>query len=106
MSIWLSLMIGRRWRPQVYSVMKTRVVVTPRVQGYYREHCRPTGPFLQGAAAHRQGGHPLMTPPSPPPRSLKRAKFDNLALVPASLLPFKATWQQLANELPTGSTLI
>jgi hypothetical protein len=47
-----------------------------------------------------------MTPPSPPPRSLKRAKFDNLALVPASFLPFKATWQQLANELPTGSTLI
>ena len=47
-----------------------------------------------------------MTPPSPPPRSLQRAKFDNLALVPASLLPFKATWQQLANELPAGSTLI
>ena len=41
-----------------------------------------------------------------PPRTLKRAKFDNLALVPASLLTYKATWQQLANELPVGSTLI
>jgi hypothetical protein len=47
-----------------------------------------------------------MTTPSPPPAALKRAKFDNLALVPASLLPFKATWQQMANELPIGSTLI
>ena len=47
-----------------------------------------------------------MTTPVPPPRTLKRAKFDNLALVPASLLPFKATWQRMANELPIGSTLI
>lgn len=41
-----------------------------------------------------------------PPRAVKRAKLDNLALVPASLLPCKAQWQQLANELPSGSTLI
>ena len=47
-----------------------------------------------------------MTTPVPSPRALKRAKFDNLALVPASLLPFKVTWQRMANELPTGSTLI
>ncbi len=47
-----------------------------------------------------------MMPPSPLPGTLKRAKFDNLALVPASLLPFKAAWQQIANELPIGSTLI
>jgi hypothetical protein len=26
--------------------------------------------------------------------------------VPASLLPFKATWQRIADELPTGSILI
>jgi hypothetical protein len=47
-----------------------------------------------------------MMPPSPPTRTLKRATSDNLALVPASLLPFKAAWQRLANELPIGSTLI
>ena len=32
--------------------------------------------------------------------------LDNVALVPASLLPYKAQWQQLANELPRGSVLI
>jgi hypothetical protein len=31
---------------------------------------------------------------------LPRARFDSLALVPASLLPFKVTWQRLASELP------
>ena len=42
------------------------------------------------------------------PRALHRrtVKLDNLALVPASLLPYKAQWQQLANELPTGSVLV
>ena len=47
-----------------------------------------------------------MMPPTPLPRTLTRAKVDNLVLVPASLLPFKAAWQQIANELPTGSALI
>ena len=47
-----------------------------------------------------------MTPPSPPPRTPKRATFDNLVLLPASLLPFKVTWQRITNELPTGSILI
>lgn len=37
---------------------------------------------------------------------LKAAKLDNLVLLPASQLPFKDDWQQLANELPLGSTLI
>lgn len=41
-----------------------------------------------------------------PPRLLRRARPDNLALVPASLLPFKAIYQQIANDLPTGATLI
>jgi hypothetical protein len=41
----------------------------------------------------------MMTPASPPPRALPRARFDSLALVPASLLPFKVTWQRMANEL-------
>jgi hypothetical protein len=29
-----------------------------------------------------------------------------VALVPASLLPFKLQWQQIADELPSGSALI
>ena len=42
------------------------------------------------------------------PRSLrsKKIRLDNIALVPASLLPFKDAWQQVANELPTGSVLV
>ena len=42
------------------------------------------------------------------PRALRRrtVKLDNVALVPASLLPYKAQWQQLANELPAGSVLV
>ena len=40
------------------------------------------------------------------PRSIRKAKLDNLALVPASLLPFKEQWQRVANELPHGGTLI
>ncbi len=45
---------------------------------------------------------PLREPPAP----LRRAKLDNLALIPASLLPFKEQWQGIANELPEGATLI
>lgn len=43
-----------------------------------------------------------------PPRGLTRrgVKLDNIALVPASLLPFKPEWQAIANELPDGETLI
>ncbi len=41
-----------------------------------------------------------------PPRAVRRARPDNLALVPASLLPFKAIYQQLANDLPRGAILI
>ena len=42
------------------------------------------------------------------PRAVRRrkVKLDNVALVPASLLPYKEHWQQLANTLPTGSVLI
>ena len=43
---------------------------------------------------------------SKPPRAVRKARLDNLALVPASLLPFKEQYQQLANELPKGATLI
>jgi hypothetical protein len=47
-----------------------------------------------------------MTSFTPPPRALKRAKLDNLALLPASLLPYKDAWQQLANDQPPGTTLV
>src|SRR5579859_1830228 len=40
-----------------------------------------------------------------PPEALRKAKLDNIALVPASLLPLKATYQPIANRLPTGSVL-
>ena len=43
---------------------------------------------------------------SAPPPALHKARLDNLAIVPASLLPDKAEWQALANALPAGSTLI
>lgn len=35
-----------------------------------------------------------------------RVRLDNLALVPASLLPYKAHYQRLANQLPPGAVLI
>src|SRR5579884_1770694 len=43
-----------------------------------------------------------------PPAALRRKSttLDNVALVPASLLPFRTRWQQLANELPKGGILI
>src|SRR2546427_12119554 len=40
-----------------------------------------------------------------PPQALKKARLDNIALVPASLLFQKDTYQPLANTLPTGSVL-
>src|SRR5205807_182572 len=40
-----------------------------------------------------------------PPHALQHARLDNIALVPASLLPLKGTYQPLANQLPTGSIL-
>jgi hypothetical protein len=42
---------------------------------------------------------------SEPPTRLKKARLDNIALVPASLLPLKGTYQPIANNLPTGSVL-
>jgi hypothetical protein len=43
-----------------------------------------------------------------PPAALRRrsVRLDNIALVPASLLPRKATYQALANALPQGELLI
>jgi len=43
---------------------------------------------------------------SEPPARLKKARLDNIALVPASLLKNKAIYQPIANTLPTGSVLV
>lgn len=41
-----------------------------------------------------------------PPRALRSATLDNLALVPGNLLPFKAQYQRIANAPPAGDVLI
>lgn len=41
-----------------------------------------------------------------PPKALRKAKLDNIALVPGNLLPFKAKYQEIANRLPDGEMLI
>lgn len=41
-----------------------------------------------------------------PPRALLRARLDNFALVPASVLPFKDQWQGIADALPRGDVLV
>jgi hypothetical protein len=40
------------------------------------------------------------------PRAVRRARLDNIALVPASLLPRKDKYQTIANNLPKGGILI
>lgn len=43
-----------------------------------------------------------------PPRILRTSctRLDNIALIPASMLPFKNRWQEMANNLPSGSVFI
>jgi hypothetical protein len=41
-----------------------------------------------------------------PPKALLKARLDNIAIVPASMLPLKATWQKVANKLPRGGVLL
>ncbi len=41
-----------------------------------------------------------------PPRAIRKAKLDNIALVPASLLLQKGKYQTIANNLPKGGVLI
>ncbi len=40
------------------------------------------------------------------PHALRKARLDNLAIVPASLLLKKTSYQQTANMLPRGQVLI
>jgi len=41
-----------------------------------------------------------------PPQALLQAKLDNIAIVPASMLPFKKTLQELINNLPQGAVFL
>jgi len=41
-----------------------------------------------------------------PPAAVKAARLDNIALVPASLLTSKDSYQNVANTLPNGSILL
>ena len=41
-----------------------------------------------------------------PPEALRKARLDNVALVPASLLPRKGKYQKIADNLPKGGVLI
>ncbi len=43
---------------------------------------------------------------SPPPNELKKAKLDNIVLMPASALPFKRQYQEIANRIPERGVLI
>jgi hypothetical protein len=41
-----------------------------------------------------------------PPKAIRKARLDNLALVSANMLPLKDSYQPIANNLPQGSVLI
>jgi hypothetical protein len=41
-----------------------------------------------------------------PPKALRSAKLDNIAIVPASMLPLKGTIQPLLNNLPHGAVFL
>ena len=41
-----------------------------------------------------------------PPKALLKARLDNIAIVPASMLPFQKTLQELINTLPQGAVLL
>jgi hypothetical protein len=41
-----------------------------------------------------------------PPKALLKAKLDNIAIVPASMLPFTKTIQQMLTNLPKGAVFL
>jgi spermidine synthase len=49
---------------------------------------------------------PFPYPIGRPPRAIRKARLDNIALVPASLLFRKNKYQTIANNLPRGGVLI
>ena len=50
--------------------------------------------------------HTTTKPFGRPPRAIRKAKLDNIALVPASLLYQKGKYQTIANNLPGQGVLI
>ena len=41
-----------------------------------------------------------------PTKALLKARMDNIAIVPASMLGLKSLWQMAANTLPQGGVLL
>ena len=41
-----------------------------------------------------------------PPQALLQAKLDNIAIIPASMLPFTKKLQELVNNLPQGAVFL
>lgn len=41
-----------------------------------------------------------------PPKALRKARLENVALVPGNMLPYKDQYQAIANSLPKGEVLI
>jgi len=41
-----------------------------------------------------------------PPKALLKARLDNIAIVPASMLPFTKTIKQVLNNLPKGAVFL
>lgn len=50
--------------------------------------------------------HPQHFRITKPPKAIRRARMDNIALVPASLLTSQGKYQTITNNLPTGGILI
>ncbi len=43
---------------------------------------------------------------APHGRRRRPVRLDNIALFPGDMLPFRATWEKIAGNLPAGSSLI
>jgi hypothetical protein len=41
-----------------------------------------------------------------PPKALSHARLDNIAIIPASMLPFRQALQELVNDLPEGAVFL
>jgi hypothetical protein len=41
-----------------------------------------------------------------PPQSFRRARLDNIAIVPASALPYRDSLREILNDLPKGGVLL
>ncbi|MCC6178994.1 MAG: hypothetical protein IT305_27105 [Chloroflexi bacterium] len=79
-------------------MLTSRAHRTPQIRRVDQKTGRLYRIVRRGRAARREF--------SAPPSQLRPARLDNLAIVPASLLPHKAEWQAFANSLPAGSTVI